>query len=56
MLLVLLMAIPYLDYNPSRRGKDRKVAIVAGIVAGAVMIILSWMGTPRIRRTGRSRG
>jgi hypothetical protein len=45
-LLVLLMAIPYLDYNPSRRGKDRKVAIVAGIVAGAVMIILSWMGTP----------
>ena len=45
-LLVLLMAIPYLDYNPSRRGKDRKVAIVAGIVAGAVMIIWSWMGTP----------
>ena len=45
-LLVLLMAIPYLDFNPSRRGKDRKVAIVAGIVAGAVMIILSWMGTP----------
>ncbi|MCY3904410.1 MAG: cytochrome b N-terminal domain-containing protein [Caldilineaceae bacterium] len=45
-LLVLLMAIPYLDYNPSRRGKDRKVAIVAGIVAGTVMIILSWMGTP----------
>ena len=46
LLLVLLMAIPYLDYNPSRRGKDRKVAIVAGVVAGTVMIILSWMGTP----------
>ena len=28
-LLVLLMAIPYLDPNPSRRGKDRRVAIVS---------------------------
>jgi len=45
-LLVLLIAIPYLDMNPSRRGKDRRVAIIAGIVAGVVMIILSWMGTP----------
>jgi ubiquinol-cytochrome c reductase cytochrome b subunit len=46
-LLVLLMAIPYLDPNPSRRGRDRRVAIIAGIVAGAVMIVLSWMGTPQ---------
>jgi ubiquinol-cytochrome c reductase cytochrome b subunit len=45
-LLVLLAAIPYLDRNPSRRGKDRRVAIISGIVAGVVMIILSWMGTP----------
>jgi quinol-cytochrome oxidoreductase complex cytochrome b subunit len=45
-LLVLLAAIPYLDYNPSRRAKDRRVAIISGIVAGTVMIILSWMGTP----------
>ncbi len=45
-LLVLLAGIPYLDPNPSRRGKDRRVAIVSGIVAGAVMIVLSWMGTP----------
>ncbi|MFN8468229.1 MAG: cytochrome b N-terminal domain-containing protein [Caldilineaceae bacterium] len=45
-LLVLLMAIPYLDRNPSRRGRDRRVAIVSGIVAGIVIIILSWMGTP----------
>jgi quinol-cytochrome oxidoreductase complex cytochrome b subunit len=45
-LLVLLMAIPYLDFNPSRRGRDRRVAIISGIVAGVVMIILSWMGTP----------
>lgn len=45
-LLVLLCAIPYLDMNPSRRGRDRRVAIVSGIVAGMVMIILSWMGTP----------
>lgn len=45
-LLVLLMAIPYLDRNPSRRGRDRRVAIVSGVVAGIVIIILSWMGTP----------
>ncbi len=45
-LLVLLMAIPYLDPNPSRRGKDRQVAIISGVIAGTVMIILSWMGTP----------
>ncbi len=45
-LLVLLMAIPYIDFNPSRRARDRRVAIVSGIVAGAVMIVLSWMGTP----------
>jgi ubiquinol-cytochrome c reductase cytochrome b subunit len=46
-LLVLLIAIPYLDPNPSRRAKDRRVAIISGIVAGIVMIILSWMGTPQ---------
>ena len=45
-LLVLLMAIPYLDPNPSRRGKDRRVAIISGLVAGVVMIVLSYMGTP----------
>jgi ubiquinol-cytochrome c reductase cytochrome b subunit len=45
-LLVLLMGIPYLDFNPSRRARDRRVAIISGIVAGVVMIILSWMGTP----------
>ena len=46
-LLVLLMLIPYLDPNPSRRVRDRKIAIISGIVAGVVMIILSWMGTPQ---------
>ena len=46
-LLVLLMAIPYLDPNPSRRARDRRVAIISGIIAGLMMIILSWMGTPQ---------
>jgi hypothetical protein len=40
------MGIPYLDFNPSRRAADRRVAIISGIVAGTIMIILSWMGTP----------
>ncbi len=46
-LLVLLAGIPYLDRNPSRRAKDRRIAIISGVVAGVVMIILSWMGTPQ---------
>lgn len=46
-LLGLLIAIPYLDRNPSRRAKDRRVAIISGVVAGVVIIILSWMGTPQ---------
>ncbi|MEZ4673232.1 MAG: cytochrome b N-terminal domain-containing protein [Caldilineaceae bacterium] len=46
-LLVLLMLIPYLDPNPSRRVRDRKIAIISGIVAGVVMLIWSWMGTPQ---------
>ena len=46
-LLVLLMLSPYLDPNPSRRVRDRKVAIISGIVAGFVMIVWSWMGTPQ---------
>lgn len=46
LLLVLLMGIPYLDRNPSRRGRDRRVAIISGVVAGLVIIVLSWMGTP----------
>ena len=45
-LLVLLMAIPYLDMNPSRRVKDRRIAIISGVVAGVVMLVWSWMGTP----------
>jgi ubiquinol-cytochrome c reductase cytochrome b subunit len=45
-LLGLLCAIPYLDPNPSRRGKDRRVAIISGIIAGVVMGIWTWMGTP----------
>jgi ubiquinol-cytochrome c reductase cytochrome b subunit len=51
-LLVLLMLIPYLDPNPSRRVRDRKVAIISGIVAGVVMIIWSWMGTPQYAVAG----
>ena len=41
------MGIPYLDPNPSRRIKDRRVAIISGVMAGVVMIIWSYMGTPQ---------
>ena len=51
-LLVLLMAIPYLDPNPSRRIKDRRIAIIAGVVAGIVMCIWSYMGLPEYAAQG----
>ena len=42
----LLFAVPYIDTNPSRLGKNRKVAITLGVLFTLMMIILSYMGTP----------
>ncbi|MDQ4075872.1 MAG: cytochrome bc complex cytochrome b subunit [Chloroflexota bacterium] len=42
----LLFAVPYLDRNPSRLGKNRKIAITLGILFSLLIVILSWMGTP----------
>ncbi len=42
----LLFAVPYLDRNPSRLGKNRKVAITMGVLFSLGVVILSWMGTP----------
>ncbi len=41
-----LAIIPYIDFNPSRRAKDRRFAISAWLLASAVFVILTWMGTP----------
>lgn len=43
----LLFAVPYLDRNPSRLGKNRKVALTLGVLFTLVNVILSYMGTPQ---------
>ncbi len=42
----LLALIPYIDFNPSRKAKDRPVAIALWMLAMAVLVVLTWMGTP----------
>ncbi len=42
----LLFAVPYIDRNPSRLGKNRKVAITLGVLFILVNVIFSYMGTP----------
>jgi hypothetical protein len=42
----LLAIIPYIDFNPSRRAKDRRVALSIWLLGCAAFIILTWMGTP----------
>ena len=43
----LLFAVPYLDTNPSRLGKNRKVALTLGVLFSLLMVILSYMGLPQ---------
>ncbi len=45
-LVGLLMFWPYLDYNPSRRYGDRKIAIGAMFLVIGAMVLSSFMGTP----------
>ena len=42
----LLAFIPYIDFNPSRKAKDRPVAISLWMFSMAVLVVLTWMGTP----------
>lgn len=45
-LIGLLMLWPYLDYNPSRRYGDRRIAIAAMFVVIGILLVSSYMGTP----------
>jgi hypothetical protein len=45
----LLLFIPYLDRNPSRRWQDRKLALVLTGVVIVVLGVLTWMGSPAYR-------
>jgi ubiquinol-cytochrome c reductase cytochrome b subunit len=43
---IILLFLPYLDRNPSRRYKDRKVALAIGGVSAVLLVWLSLGGTP----------
>ena len=45
-LLIILLLLPYLDRNPSRRYRDRKVALTVGAIAAVLLVWLSLGGTP----------
>jgi quinol-cytochrome oxidoreductase complex cytochrome b subunit len=46
-LVVILLAIPYIDRNPSRLARKRPFAIMWGIAWVFIVIALSFMGTPQ---------
>jgi hypothetical protein len=43
---VILLLLPYLDRNPSRRYRDRRVALAIGGVTAVLLVWLSLGGTP----------
>jgi ubiquinol-cytochrome c reductase cytochrome b subunit len=43
---VIILFLPYLDRNPSRRYRDRKLALGIGIVSAIALVWLSLGGTP----------
>lgn len=43
---LLLLLVPYLDRNPSRRGRDRRLAIGLFFSVVAALAGLSWLGLP----------
>ncbi len=45
-LVGLLLLWPYLDYNPSRRYGDRRIALAAMFGVIGILVISSYMGTP----------
>jgi ubiquinol-cytochrome c reductase cytochrome b subunit len=46
-LAIIVLFLPYIDRNPSRRYRDRKVALGIGAVAAVLMVWLSLGGMPQ---------
>ncbi len=42
-----LFVVPYLEVGPSRRYGDRRVGLTGGLLFVVVMVLFSYMGTPR---------
>jgi ubiquinol-cytochrome c reductase cytochrome b subunit len=47
LLVILLLAVPYIDRNPNRSFVKRPVAVSIGVFFVLVLILLSYMGLPR---------
>lgn len=43
--IVLLLALPFLDRNPSRRMKDRPIMVILGVIAVIAILILTYLGS-----------
>lgn len=56
LIFVVLFLLPYLDRNPSRRFKDRKIALVGGVCAMILLAFQTYAGLPTygIQMTGSS--
>jgi ubiquinol-cytochrome c reductase cytochrome b subunit len=48
----ILFAIPYIDPNPSRLAKNRKIALILGVLFLLALVIVTFMGTPFYGVTG----
>jgi ubiquinol-cytochrome c reductase cytochrome b subunit len=48
----LLFIVPYIDFNPSRRAKDRRLAILAGLAGALALVVLTFMGTAKFGVVG----
>jgi len=46
LIVILFIAVPYIDRNPHRSFTKRPFAIALGILSLAILIVLSYMGTP----------
>ncbi|MFQ6015288.1 MAG: hypothetical protein ACE5NP_07585 [Anaerolineae bacterium] len=44
--ILLLFLLPYIDKNPSRRLRDRKIALTICALIVIALIILTYLGTP----------
>ena len=45
-IFLFLALIPYIDFNRSRLYKDRKIALALASIVVAVLVVLTFMGTP----------
>jgi ubiquinol-cytochrome c reductase cytochrome b subunit len=45
-IFLFLAIIPYIDFNPSRIYKDRKIALSLGLIVAGIVVVLTFVGTP----------